>query len=482
MPDTITMQIYSIITKTHGFIRQKRLWWIKAPIIVICLLFTAFHVSDASDVSSSFSIYTSEIRDIKGVKISIDLAWTLLCGFLVFNMQAGFAFLGAGFLQKKNTLNYLAMSFMDFCIGAIIFWAFGFALMFGGSYLAFGLDSGNTLIGHSGFFLSFGSFDYSTSKLWLFQMMFAAAASTIIAGSVAERIKFNTHILCTIALCGIIYPIYGHWVWGGGWLANLPFGSGMKDFAGSGVVHGVGGLIALVGAWMVGPRFGKYNPNGTPNMFHGHNLSFVVLGTLFLLFGWFGFSAGSTLGATDLRVSVIAVNTFLAACTGAIAIMYITYYDTGKYDVVMTCKGSLAGCVAITASCAYVPHWAAVAIGLIAVIILKASLYIMENKLRIDDPVGAISVHGANGLWGLLSVGIFADGSYHGVRGLITGSGWQLLSQFIGCIVLMIWTLGLGYLLFYILRKTVGLRVPVSEENTGIDVYEHGLPCYPGFS
>jgi len=299
--------------KIQNWIKQKNLWWIKAPIIVVCLLFTVFQVAKASDMSSSFSVYSSEIRDIQGVKISIDLAWTLLCGFLVFNMQAGFAFLGAGFLQKKNTLNYLTMSFMDFCIGAIVFLAFGFALMFGGSYLAFGLDSGNTLIGYSGFFLSFGSFDYSTSKLWLFQMMFAAAASTIIAGSVAERIKFNTHILCSIVLCGIIYPIYGHWVWGGGWLANLPFGSGMKDFAGSGVVHGVGGLIALVGAWMVGPRFGKFNPNGTPNMFHGHNLSFVVLGTLFLLFGWFGFNAGSTLGATDLRVSVIAANTFLAA-------------------------------------------------------------------------------------------------------------------------------------------------------------------------
>ncbi len=452
-----------------------------APIIAY-ILFAAFHVSEASDVSRSYSPYSSGIRNIHAVKISIDLAWTLLCGFLVFNMQAGFAFLGAGFLQKKNTLNYLTMSFMDFCVGAIIFWAFGFALMFGGSYLAYGLDSGNTLIGHSGFFLSFGSSDFSTSKLWLFQMMFAAAASTIIAGSVAERIKFNTHIICSIALCGVIYPIYGHWVWGGGWLANLPFGSGMKDFAGSGVVHGVGGLIALVGAWMVGPRFGKYNPNGTPNMFHGHNLSFVVLGTLFLLFGWFGFNAGSTFGATDLRVSIIATNTFLAACTGAVAIMYITYYDTGKYDIVMTCNGALAGCVAITASGAYVPHWAAVVIGLIAIIILKVSLYFIEIKLRIDDPVGAISVHGANGLWGLLSVGIFADGSYHGVRGLITGSGWQLLSQFIGCIVLMIWTLGLGYLLFYILRKTVGLRVPVSEENTGIDNYEHGISCYPGFN
>ena len=457
-------------------------WCIAAPVTMCYLLFIAFHSTEASDMASTYSIHSTEIRDITEVKISIDLAWTLLCGFLVFNMRAGFAFLGAGFLQKKNTLNYLTMSFMDFCVCGLIYWAFGFALMFGGSYLAFGLDAGNALFGYSGFFLSFGSFDYSTSKLWLFQMMFSAAACTIVAGAVAERIKFNVHVICSAALCGIMYPVYGHWVWGGGWLASLPFGSGMKDFAGSGVVHGIGGLIALVGAWMVGPRFGKYNPDGTPNMFHGHNLSFVVLGTLFLLFGWFGFNAGSTLGSTDLRVSIIASNTFLAACTGGITLMYITYYNTGKYDIVRTCKGALAGCVAITASGAYVSHWAAVAIGFIAVFILKASLHFIENKLRIDDPVGAISVHGASGLWGLLSVGIFADGSYLGVKGLIAGSGWQLLSQFIGCVVLMIWALGLGYILFYILKRTIGLRVPVSEENTGIDLYEHGIPCYPDSS
>ncbi len=466
-------------------LNKRNQWLIVLPLIAIGILLATTHISEATDMASTYTIHSSEIRDISGVKISIDLAWTLLCGFLVFNMQAGFAFLGAGFLQKKNTLNYLTMSFMDFCVGSIIFWAFGFALMFGGSYLAFGLDSGNTFLGYSGFFLSFGSFDYSTSKLWLFQMMFSAAACTIVAGSVAERIKFNTHVICSAVLCGLIYPVYGHWVWGGGWLANLNLfdsGVGMKDFAGSGVVHGIGGMIAFVGAWMIGPRFGKYNPNGTSNLFHGHNLSFVVLGTVFLLFGWFGFNAGSTMGSTDLRVAIIAANTFLAACTGGVALMYITYYDTGKYDIVMTCNGTLAGCVAITASGAYVSHWAAVVIGLIAVIILKASLHFVENKLRIDDPVGAISVHGANGLWGLLSVGIFADGSYLGVKGLITGSGWQLLSQFVGCITLMIWALGIGYLLFYILKKTIGLRVPVSEENKGIDVYEHGIPCYPGFN
>ena len=444
------------------------------------MLFVGLKVVEAADPSGGFTIY-SEIRDIEEVKISTDLAWTLLCGFLVFNMQAGFAFLGAGFLQKKNTLNYLTMSFMDFCVGALVFWALGFALMFGGSSLASGLHWGNSFFGYSGFFLQGDAYDYSASKLWLFQMMFAAAACTIVAGAVAERFKFHLHLIYSAILCGIIYPIYGHWVWGEGWLANLPFGSGMKDFAGSGVVHGVGGLVAFIGAWMVGPRFGKYNPNGTPNIIHGHNLSYVVLGTLFLLFGWFGFNAGSTMRATDLRISIIATNTFLAAVTGAITLLYISYYKDKKSDIIMACNGALAGCVAITASSAYVPHWAAVVIGISAGFILRFSLYYMEFKLRIDDPIGAVSVHGANGLWGLLSVGIFADGSYLGVKGLITGSGWQLLSQFIGCVTLILWTFSVGYLIFYLLKKTMGLRVPIKAENEGIDIYEHGLECYPGF-
>ena len=459
---------------------KKNKGWIIFLIFATCITFVGLKATEAADPHGGFSIY-SEIRDIEGIKTSVNLAWTLLCGFLVFNMQTGFAFLGAGFLQKKNTLNYLTMSFMDFCVGALIFWAVGFALMFGGSSLASGLEKGNTLIGYSGFFLAGNAYDVSTSEIWLFQMMFAVAASTIIAGAVAERFKLHTHLLYSVILCGILYPIYGHWVWGGGWLANLPFGSGMKDFAGSGVVHGMGGLVAFIGAWMVGPRFGKYNPNGTPNIIRGHNLSYVVLGTLFLLFGWFGFNAGSTLAATDLRISIIATNTFLAAITGAITLLYISYVATKKSDIIMACNGALAGCVAITASSAYVPHWAAVVIGIIAGFILRVSLYYMEFKLRIDDPVGAVSVHGANGLWGLLSVGIFADGSYLGVRGLITGSGWQLLSQFIGCITFIEGILVTGYLVFLLLRKTIGLRVPIENENEGIDMYEHGLVCYPGF-
>lgn len=453
-----------------------RVWFLS--ILITGTIIIAIQAIQASVPENAPSIFSS-IQDQQITHTALNLSWTLLCGFLVFNMQAGFALLGAGFLQKKNTLNYLTMSFVDFCIGALVYWALGFALMFGGSYLASGLEKGNGIIGFSGFFLAGNAYDPSTSAIWFFQMMFAAAASTIIAGAVAERFKFNTHVFCSIILCGFLYPVYGHWIWGNGWLANLPFGEGVKDFAGSGVIHGTGGLVAFVGAWMVGPRFGKYNPDGSPNMIHGHNLSYIVLGTLFLLFGWFGFNAGSTLAASDLRISIIATNTFLSASTSAVALIYYSYYTTTKTDVVMACNGALAGCVAITASGAYVPHWAAVVIGLIAGIILRICLYVMEFKLRIDDPVGAVSVHGANGLWGLLSVGIFADGSYMGVKGVIMGSGWQLLSQFIACLTLIAWTFSVGYLLFTILRKTIGLRVSIKEENTGLDLVEHGLSCYP---
>ncbi|MGR3178091.1 MAG: ammonium transporter [Candidatus Anammoxibacter sp.] len=423
-----------------------------------------------------WSIHSSS--NVVGLRESINLAWILLNAFLVFNMQAGFAFLGAGFLKKKNTLNYLSMSFMDFCAGAFVFWGIGFAIMFGGSHLAAGLDKGNAYIGYSGFFLAGEAYDVSTSSIWLFQMMFAVTASTIVAGAVAERFKFHTHLIYSIFICGILYPVYGHWVWGGGWLANLPFGAGMKDFAGSGVVHGVGGLVALVGAWMVGPRFGKYNPNGTSNVFPGHNMSYVILGTLFLLFGWFGFNAGSSLAVTEFRVAIIATNTFLSAIAGALTSIVGSYLETKKSDIIMACNSALAGCVSITASGAYVPPWAAVVIGVIAAFILRGSLDFIENRLRIDDPVGAISVHGVCGIWGLLSVGVFADGTYSGVEGLITGSAWQLLSQFIGCVTLVAWTIPISYLVFLLLKKTIGLRVPIDIEKSGLDVYEHGISCY----
>ncbi len=419
-------------------------------------------------------------ESIQGLKFSVNFAWTLLSAFLVFNMQAGFTFLGAGFVQKKNTLNYLAMCFIDFCIVALVFWSIGFALMFGGSELSSGLSAGNQFIGYSGFLLIGNSYDVSTAVLWMFQIMFAATACTIVTGAVAERFKFHVHIIHSVFLCGVLYPIFGHWMWGKGWLEMLPFGVGARDFAGSGVVHGMGGLIAFIAAWMVGPRYGKYNPDGSPNVIHGHNLLYIIIGTLTLIFGWFGFNAGSTLAVTELRVSIIAVNTILSAAAGSVTLLYLSLCITKKSDIIMACNGALAGCVAITASGAYVPHWAAIIIGVIAGLITRISLYSIETKLKVDDPVGAISVHGANGLWGLLSVGIFSDGSYGGVRGLITGSGWQLFAQFIACVSLVAWCFSVGFLFFFIMKRFLGLRVPVNIERSGIDVYEHGTSCYPG--
>lgn len=295
--------------------------------VLLCGLLV-FHVIDvfAGDPSGA-NTYSESIQ---GLKFSVNFAWTLLSAFLVFNMQAGFTFLGAGFIQKKNTLNYLAMSFIDFCVGAFVFWLFGFGLMFGGSRLAPGLLGGNQFIGYSGFLLLGDSYDVSTSVLWMFQIMFAATACTIVTGAVAERLKFHVHVIHSIFLCGIFYPVFGHWMWGKGWLELLPFGVGARDFAGSGIVHGIGGLIAFVAAWMVGPRYGKYNPDGSPNVIHGHNLLYIVIGTLTLIFGWFGFNAGSTLAVTELRVSIIAVNTFLSAAAGSITLLYLSFCMTKK--------------------------------------------------------------------------------------------------------------------------------------------------------
>lgn len=409
----------------------------------------------------------------------VNFVWVLVATALVFFMQAGFALVEAGFARAKNTVNILTKNFMDFCMGGLAFWAFGFALMFGGSAAASGLDVGNTVVGLSGFFLSGDAYDVNTSLLWLFQMVFAATAATIVSGAMGERTRITAYMAYSFLVTALIYPIYGHWVWGGGWLANLPFGVGAVDFAGSGVVHALGGMLALAGAKMVGPRMGKFKADGTPTVIPGHNMTYVVLGTFILYFGWFGFNAGSTLAATDLRISVIAVNTFLAGVTGAVVALYIGLIRSGKADLTSACNGSLAGLVAVTAPCAFVAPWAAVVIGGVAGAILLWSVDFVERTLKIDDPVGAISVHGANGLWGLLAVGIFADGTYAGVQGLIAGNGSQLIAQIISMVVVVAWALATGFLLFGMLKRTMGLRASQEEEVKGLDITEHGLVSYP---
>jgi Amt family ammonium transporter len=409
---------------------------------------------------------------------AVNYTWTLVAGFLVFFMQAGFALVEAGLARAKNTVNILTKNFMDFCIGGLAFWAFGFALMFGGSALASGLDIGNPWIGMSGFFLSGDAYDVGTNLLWFFQMVFAATAATIVSGAMGERTKITSYMAYSFFISALIYPIYGHWVWGGGWLSTLPFGAGARDFAGSGVVHAVGGLVAFAGAYMVGPRRGKFNADGTPNTIPGHSMTLVVLGTFILFFGWFGFNPGSTLAATELRISVIATNTFLAGVAGAVFAMYYSLWKTGKADVGLACNGSLAGLVGITAPCAYVPAWASVVIGLIAAIIMLFSLNFVERVMKVDDPVGAVSVHAAGGLWGLLAVGIFADGTY-GVSGLIVGDTGQLIAQLISMVVVTVWSLGTGFLLFAMLKSAMGLRASEREEIYGLDITEHGAEAYP---
>jgi len=405
---------------------------------------------------------------------AVNFTWTLIAAFLVFFMQAGFALVEAGFARSKNVVNILTKNFMDFSIGGLAFWAFGFALMFGGSIAAPGLDKGNSIVGLSGFFLAGPAYDVSTNMLWLFQVVFAATAATIVSGAMAERTRITAYMAYSFFISALIYPVFGHWMWGGGWLGNL----GAVDFAGSGVVHAVGGFVGLAGAMLLGPRLGKFDENGKPRVIPGHNMAFVVLGTLILFFGWFGFNPGSTVAATDLRISVIAVNTFLAGIAGAVVGMYFSLWRTGKADITLAANGSLAGLVGITAPCAFVAPWAAVVIGAVAALVMIWSVGFVERVLKVDDPVGAVSVHGAAGLWGLLAVGIFADGTYGDVAGLIAGNPGQLVPQIIAAVVVFVWAFGTGLVLFSLLRATMGLRVSEEEERMGLDIVEHGMVAY----
>ena len=377
---------------------------------------------------------------------------------LVFFMQAGFAFLGAGLIRSKNTVNYMTKSFLDFCIASLGFWAFGYALMMGG-----GAASG--IIGLEGFFLL--DFEDTDLVAWFFQMVFAGTAATIIAGAVAERTKINAYFAYSFMVGALVYPIYGHWAWSDeGWLTTI--GPGFADYAGSGVVHMIGGFLALAGAFVVGPRKGFREGEDLK----GHNMPYVVIGTFILFFGWFGFNINSD------SLGLNAVNTLLAGAAGAVSAIYIAMIRTGKADIEMGANGALAGLVGITAGCAYVDPWAAVVIGLLAGVIMIAGVHLIKLVLKVDDPVGAISVHGICGAWGLLAVGIFATG-HNDVEGLIAGNAEQLVPQIIGLLVAAAWGLGAGFILFKAIDMTMGLRASEEEEMQGLDVPEHGRSAYP---
>ena len=390
------------------------------------------------------------------VMSTLDNAILVFAAALVFFMQAGFAFLGAGLIRAKNTVNYMTKSFLDFCIASLGFWAFGYALMFGGGAAA-------GFIGLEGFFLA--NFNDGDLVGWFFQMVFAGTAATIIAGAMAERTKINAYFAYSFIVGALIYPIYGHWAWSDyGWLTSM----GFADYAGSGVVHMIGGFLALAGAMVVGPRRG-WEQGIT---IRGHNVPYVVIGTFILFFGWFGFNVNSaTLGLN-------AVNTLLAGAAGATAAIYVTLIRTGKADIEMAANGALAGLVGITAGCAYVDTWGAVIIGLIAGVIMIFGVSFVRNVLKTDDPVGAVTVHGICGAWGLLAVGIFATG-HNGVTGLVVGNVTQIVPQIVGILAAIVWGFGAGYILFKVLDLTMGLRVDEQEEEDGLDEHEHGTVAYP---
>ena len=392
----------------------------------------------------------------ESVNDTVGNAITVFAAALVFFMQAGFAFLGAGLIRSKNTVNYMTKSFLDFCIASLGFWAFGFALMMGG-----GAASG--IIGLEGFFLV--DFDDSGLVSWFFQMVFAGTAATIIAGAVAERTKINAYFAYSFIVGAVVYPIYGHWAWSGdGWLASM----GMADYAGSAVVHMIGGFLALAGAIVVGPRKGFREGEDLK----GHNIPYVVIGTFILFFGWFGFNINSdTLGLN-------AVNTLLAGAAGATSAIYVVLLRTGKADVEMACNGALAGLVGITAGCAYVDPWGAVVIGLIAGVIMIFGVDFIKNVVKADDPVGAVTVHGICGAWGVLAVAIFAAGN-NDVSGLVTGDAGLLVPQIVGLLVAAAWGLGAGFVLFKAIDLSMGLRASEEEEMSGLDEPEHGASAYP---
>jgi Amt family ammonium transporter len=442
-------------------------------------------------------------------KISINITWTLITGYLVMFMQLGFALVETGFTRAKNAVHTMGMNIMIYCIGMLGFWVMGFAFMFGGvgqvAALGMGANLGNEvtfhlfgkdfgILGYKGFFLMGGAYDVSVFTLFLFQMVFMDTAATIPTGAMAERWKFLAFAVYGLFISMIIYPVYGNWVWGGGWLsqlgANFGLGHGAVDFAGSGVVHMVGGITSIAGVMVLGPRLGKYKKDGTSNAIPGHHIPMGVAGALILAFGWFGFNPGSTLAGTDLRIGVIAVNTMLASGAGGAAAMVVMWLKFGKPDITMSANGLLAGLVAITAPCAFVNAPCAVLIGALAGILVVYSVLTVDQVFKLDDPVGAISVHGVCGAWGVLALGLFADGSYGDkwnsvegtVKGLFYGDASQLVAQVISICTNIIWVFCAAWLIFKLIDLVIGMRVSPETELGGLDVPEMGSHAYPDFA
>jgi Amt family ammonium transporter len=449
------------------------------------------------------------------MRIATNFSWTLLTGYLVLFMQAGFALLTCGLVRKKNAAHLMMLNFAAYVFAFLAYYVCGYAFQYGAVALnAAPANLGGTptlnhfligsglwgFLGGKGFFLSGPAYDSGSLCLTLFEVVFMETAGYIIVGAICERITFWAFLLCEIFIGGILYPSFGCWVWGGGWLSQLGttlhLGHGYVDFAGSTVVHGMGGFCAMALAVILGPRVGKYGPDGKPRAFPAHNLVFVVTGTFILLFGWMGFNPGSTLGASDLRISVIAVNTNLSAVAGAASAMFLWYLLFGKPDITMACNGMLAGLVAITAPCAFVSPNSAVIIGILAGLLVDAGVLFNERVIKVDDPCGAISVHGYCGWFGAVCVGIFADGTYgagwngvgtasylgkagQGVTGLLYGDSRQFLTQVGGATLMAIYAFGLTYVVFKTVSALRTIRVSKEVELEGLDVPEFGMVAYP---
>lgn len=417
-------------------------------------------------VGPATAAFAQEAPTLDQVAAATDNVWVVVAAALVFLMQAGFALVEAGFTRAKNTANIVMKNFMDFSVGSLMFWAVGWAFAYGGTSV--------------GGFIAYGDFFLSNTDLsvsWFFQVVFAATAATIVSGAMAERTKFSSYLMYTALISGIIYPVVVHWVWSGsGWLGNI-MDTYFHDFAGSGVVHLVGGVAAFVGAWTLGPRIGKYNEDGSVNGIPGHSLMLGALGVFILWFGWYGFNGGSTLAAVGQDFGSVCVTTTLAASAGALSAMVAAWSrKDGRPDPGMTLNGALAGLVGITAGCAFVSNVSAVVIGLVAGVLVVFGIG-MIDRMKVDDPVGAVAVHGINGVWGLLAVGLF-DRS----EGLFTGGGATLLIvQIIGALAIIAWTFVTSLIVFRTIKGTVGLRVSAEEEIAGLDRVEHGASAYPEF-
>lgn len=421
-------------------------------------------------------------------RFAADTLWVLIAAILVFFMNLGFAMVESGLCRAKNAVNILSKNVIVFCVTTVFFWFVGFAIMFGNGNPFFGTE-GWALFGadnspatgdaYQGIFASLGWTGVPLYAKFIFQLVFAGTAATIVSGAVAERIKYFSFFVFSAAMAIIIYPVAGHWIWGGGWLATMetPF----LDFAGSTVVHSIGGWAALTGAIMLGPRLGKFTKDGKVNAIPGHDMGMATLGMFVLWFGWFGFNSGSTMAADPEAIARVAINTCLAGAVGGVASTFVSYVALGKPDLSMVLNGILAGLVAITAPCNWTTPAGSVIIGLIAGILVVYSVLFFD-KIKVDDPVGALSVHLVNGIWGMLAVGLFAA-DIGGVKGLLYGGGTaQLLSQVKGIAAVAVYVVSVSLICWVVIKAVMGLRVSEEEEHEGLDMGEHGIQAYPDFA